>query len=176
LLQEKHNQSLIKTIRGVGFNFSNKVVGITKFRHSGFRRAACQSFVLNPENGKAISNKIMKITTFFCLCLFLSIATAVCAQSPVEAIVAAENAFADFAAANGTRSAFLEFAADDGLVFGAKPENAKEVWSKRNPASPVLLNWRPVWADSAASGEIGYTSHNFPEHKSRANRVCATRR
>jgi hypothetical protein len=157
LLQEKHNQSLIKTIRGVGFNFSNKVVGITKFRHSGFRRAACQSFVLNPENGKAISNKIMKITTFFCLCLFLSIATAVCAQSPVEAIVAAENAY-------------------DGLVFGAKPENAKEVWSKRNPASPVLLNWRPVWADSAASGEIGYTSHNFPEHKSRANRVCATRR
>jgi ketosteroid isomerase-like protein len=107
----------------------------------------------------------MRILRIFCLCvLFSAVIFGQTNSGTLSEVVAAENAFADFAAEKGTRAAFLEYAADNGLVFGAKFENAKEVWQKRNPASPVLLNWRPAWADVSAAGDIGYTTGPWSLH------------
>jgi len=107
---------------------------------------------------KKIGNKLS-----FVLCMIfisLTVTNSVAAQSYQAAlaeVVAAENRFADYASENGTRAAFIEFAASDGFVFGQKPENAKEVWQKRQP-NATLLVWRPAWADVSADGTLGYTT------------------
>ena len=72
-------------------------------------------------------------------------------------VVAAENAFADSAAKNGTRAAFLEFSAENGIVFSETADNVKEVWQKRQP-NAALLSWRPAWADVSSVGDLGYTT------------------
>lgn len=101
----------------------------------------------------------MKIYSMLCLLIFT---VAVNAQTQNRAaalaeVVAAENAFADRAAESGTRTAFLEFAADNGVVFNLKPENAKEVWQKR-AVNNSLLAWRPMWVDVSTAGDLGYTT------------------
>jgi ketosteroid isomerase-like protein len=78
-------------------------------------------------------------------------------QTALAEVVAAENGFADRAFESGTRAAFIEFAADDGLVFNRKPENAREIWRKRQ-ANASLLAWRPAWADVSSDGALGYTT------------------
>lgn len=86
----------------------------------------------------------------------------------LESVVAAENSFADAAAKDGTRAAFLQFAASDGLVFTDKPENAKENWQKR-PSNSTLLAWRPSWADVSASGDLGYTTGTWAFSRTKAD-------
>lgn len=101
------------------------------------------------------------------ICLYVLLSFGVYAQKnsvAVEEIVAAENAFADFAVAKGTRAAFLEFAADEGLNYEGAFKNAKESWKKRSGNSPVLIDWRPAWADAAATGDIGYTTGPWSLH------------
>lgn len=104
----------------------------------------------------------MKRTLVFCLLIFVSY-SGVWAQkndSSLKDVVAAEKAFAAMAATGGTRAAFLEFAAPDGVVFGAKPENAREVWEKRQ-ANQSLLAWAPAWADVSSDGSLGYTTGSW---------------
>ena len=83
-------------------------------------------------------------------------------------VVAAENAFADRAAESGTRTAFLEFAADNGVIFNLKPENAKQVWQTR-AANNSLLAWRPAWADVSAAGDLGYTTGTWAFSRSKTD-------
>ena len=54
-------------------------------------------------------------------------------QMNLQALVEAERAFARAAATKGTRDAFLEFLADDGIVFQPGPINGKEFWRQRQP-------------------------------------------
>ncbi|MCX7042466.1 MAG: nuclear transport factor 2 family protein [Gammaproteobacteria bacterium] len=72
-------------------------------------------------------------------------------------MVAAERAFAADASARGTRAAFLEALADDGLVFAPGPGNGKRVWEAR-PENKNRLEWAPELAEISASGDLGYTS------------------
>ena len=97
--------------------------------------------------------------------LILSLLILLCSQlvwaqktnSALNEVVAAEKAFAEMAAAQNTRQAFLEFAAPNAVVFGAKPENAREVWEKRT-ANSSLLAWSPAWVDVSADENLGYTT------------------
>ena len=73
------------------------------------------------------------------------------------AIVEAERAFARAAAAKGTRDAFLEFLADDGIIFQPGPVNGKQFWQARAPRKG-LLSWEPVFADVSLAGDLGYTT------------------
>src|SRR5947199_1746096 len=73
------------------------------------------------------------------------------------AIVEAERAFARAAATKGTRDAFLEFLADDGLIFQPGPVNGKQFWQARAPRKG-LLSWEPVFADVSLAGDLGYTT------------------
>jgi hypothetical protein len=95
--------------------------------------------------------------------LILVMSSMICGQkndSALNDVVMAEKAFAAMSSAKGTRQAFLEFAAPDAIVFGAKPENARDVWEKRQ-ANQSLLAWSPAWADVSADGSLGYTTGSW---------------
>ena len=72
-------------------------------------------------------------------------------------LVDMERAFAKAAATKGTRDAFLEFLADDGIIFQPGPVNGKKFWSERQPRRG-LLSWEPVFADVSQAGDLGYTT------------------
>jgi len=74
-----------------------------------------------------------------------------------ESLVQTERAFAQTSVTSGTRAAFLEFFAEDGVVFDAGPVNAHSVWEQRLAEGPVLI-WGPEIADVSAAGDLGYTS------------------
>src|SRR5438094_2662615 len=74
-----------------------------------------------------------------------------------RALVEMEHAFAKAAATKGTRDAFLEFLADDGIIFQPGPVNGKKFWSERQPRNG-LLSWEPIFADVSRAGDLGYTT------------------
>jgi len=74
-----------------------------------------------------------------------------------HALIEMEHAFAKAAATKGTRDAFLEFLADDGIVFQPGPVNGKKFWTERQPAKG-LLSWQPAFADVSRAGDLGYTT------------------
>ncbi|HEX7722812.1 MAG TPA: nuclear transport factor 2 family protein [Pyrinomonadaceae bacterium] len=96
------------------------------------------------------------------LCV-LATALAVSAQKESErtqnrrALVDMEHAFAKTAATKGTRDAFLEFLADDGIIFQPGPVNGKKLWTER-PSRKGLLSWEPIFADVSRAGDLGYTT------------------
>src|SRR5438128_4856754 len=93
----------------------------------------------------------------------LATANVVSAQKQSErmqnrrALVEMEHAFTKAAATKGTRDAFLEFLADDGILFQPGPVNGKKLWSERQPRKG-LLSWEPVLADVSRAGDLGYTT------------------
>ncbi|HEU5239243.1 MAG TPA: nuclear transport factor 2 family protein [Pyrinomonadaceae bacterium] len=74
-----------------------------------------------------------------------------------RALVQMERDFARAAATKGTRDAFLEFLADDGIIFQPGPVNGKKFWTARQPRAG-LLSWEPVFADVSRAGDLGYTT------------------
>ena len=56
-------------------------------------------------------------------------------KSDLEKLVETEKSFAQAAAEKGIKPAFLEFLADDGILFRPNAVNGKESWLAR-PASP----------------------------------------
>jgi ketosteroid isomerase-like protein len=80
------------------------------------------------------------------------------AETPAEAVrtmVEAERKFYQTGQEKGTRAAFLEFLAEDAIVFRPGPVNGKEVWSKRTETGLDLV-WEPAFAAIARSGDFGY--------------------
>lgn len=77
--------------------------------------------------------------------------------STIEALVAAEYAFAAAAKANGTKPAFLEHLADDAILFRPAAVNGKAWWEEQ-PLRPGLLAWYPAYAGIAASGDMGLST------------------
>lgn len=101
----------------------------------------------------------------FVLALVLAIAgTAPMAHAADPApVIAAERAFAARAAEVGIAPSFLEFMADDAIVFAPDPTSAKALYSARPPPKTpkeggTLLAWWPNWAGMAASGDLGFTT------------------
>jgi ketosteroid isomerase-like protein len=78
-------------------------------------------------------------------------------EADLRSIVEAERGFARMSEEKGMRAAFIENLADDGVLFRPGPVNGKKWWSER-PVRPGVLSWRPVFADVARSGEMGYTT------------------
>lgn len=106
-------------------------------------------------------------TLFFLLILILSGSTGV-SQTKMSAslasLVEAERTFARTSVEKGVRASFIEFFAEEGVVFQPTLANAKEMYTKR-PAPltkpPVTLNWEPAYADISAAGDLGYTTGPF---------------
>lgn len=74
-----------------------------------------------------------------------------------RALVQIERDFAKAAATKGTRDAFLEFLAEDGILFQPGPVNGKKFWTERQPRKG-LLSWEPIFADVSRAGDLGYTT------------------
>src|SRR5947199_8834167 len=72
-----------------------------------------------------------------------------------RALVEMEHAFAKAAATKGTRDAFLEFLADDGIIFQPGPVNGKKFWGER-PSRKGLLSWETIFSDVSRAGDLGY--------------------
>lgn len=80
------------------------------------------------------------------------------AETPAEAIramVAAEKKFYETGQEKGTRAAFLEFLAEDGIIFRPGPLNGRESWTKRSETGFDLV-WEPTFASIARSADFGY--------------------
>jgi len=92
--------------------------------------------------------------------LLLVTSVALRAETPADAVramVEAERKFYQTGQEKGTRAAFLEFLADDGIVFRPGPVDGKDIWSKR-PETGLDLVWEPNFAAIARSGDFGYDS------------------
>jgi len=104
----------------------------------------------------------MKSLSIFCLAATLaalapesSCAETIDRQAALDAMVAAEHAFASMAGEKGTREAFLTYLADDSMLFAPDLTSGKEVWKNR-PATPALLTWYPILAEVSLAGDLGY--------------------
>ena len=97
---------------------------------------------------------------------FLMFVTAVVAQtteagSALKSLVETEQAFSKTAEDKSTREAFLQFIADDGILFRPTAVPGKQ-WLLDHPAPASqkhpLLAWQPVFAFVARAGDVGYTT------------------
>lgn len=77
--------------------------------------------------------------------------------SALQSLLKAENDFAAMSLDKGMRAAFLANLADNGVLFDPGPVNGQKLWEKREP-SEAQLSWKPVFADIALAGDIGYTT------------------
>lgn len=73
-----------------------------------------------------------------------------------DAMVAAERAFARRATEAGVTAAFVEFMAEDSIVFRPNPVPGR-AWYAKQPKAGFALDWAPAQAEIAASGDLGYT-------------------
>jgi ketosteroid isomerase-like protein len=89
-------------------------------------------------------------------------------SAAVRAIVESEGRFCQMAQDRSVRAAFLEFLADDAIVFQPGPVNGKKIWSER-PESTLDLIWQPVFAAIAGSADFGYDTGPAKWKKSRAD-------
>lgn len=90
--------------------------------------------------------------------LLLAMLAVLRAETPAESVrvmVDAERKFYQTGQEKGTRAAFLEFLAEDGIVFRPGPVNGKEAWSKR-PETGLDLVWEPTFAVMARSADFGF--------------------
>jgi ketosteroid isomerase-like protein len=82
------------------------------------------------------------------------------AQTDLENLVNTEKAFAKFTAEKGMKQGFLEYLADDGILFQPTATNGKEYWKVKDN-SPALLVWNPTFADISSDGKLGYTTGDW---------------
>ena len=81
------------------------------------------------------------------------------AETPFDALVAAERAFA-VAAQRDLNRAFVDAAGEHGVVFRPDPVRAADIYGNAPPAE-YRLEWAPAQAEIAPSGDLGYTFGPF---------------
>ena len=80
------------------------------------------------------------------------------APSPrLEGLIAAERAFSNTSAEKGIRPAFLQWLADDAVIFRPRPVNGK-AWYLGRPASPARLTWEPTHVELSGDGRLGLST------------------
>jgi hypothetical protein len=82
------------------------------------------------------------------------------ATPPVEAVVAAERAFAAAAHDHGIAAAFLDtMDPDHAIRLTPAPQPALAFWRAQTQRSgPPYLTWRPTWAGASRCGDLGFTT------------------
>lgn len=80
-------------------------------------------------------------------------------SSPVDQVIAAERAFAEDGLAHGINLSFPRHAAPDAIIFAPGPVNVRERFAGRAAeAQNPGLDWWPVFAGAARSGDLGFTT------------------
>jgi ketosteroid isomerase-like protein len=106
---------------------------------------------------KTPMKKSLIVLSLSAVCAVPGLAATVDRQAALDAVVAAEKAFAKTAATKGTRAAFLAYLAEDSVVLVPRPLPGRATWEGR-PVRPSLLSWFPVAADVSLAGDFGYTT------------------
>ena len=110
---------------------------------------------------------------FSILILFFVCVQSVQAQKGIDSLVQAEENFATYSVANGTKEAFLKFLDSAGIIFdNGKPANGITTWKKREK-EPGVLNWHPQFAEISGSGDFGYTTGPWTFQNSSNDSVVA---
>lgn len=79
-------------------------------------------------------------------------------QKQIDGLISAEKSFAAYSVTHNTKGAFLNFLDSTGVVFeNGRPVNGLEAWNKKE-VHPGILNWHPQFAETAVSGDFGYTT------------------
>ena len=103
----------------------------------------------------------MKIRPLICgLGLLLPLIVSAADKAALKAeLIATERAFAKLVSEKGFKEGFLAYMAPDGFFSGALTLSREEFEKKPSPPPPpgVTLDWEPLFADVADSGELGYT-------------------
>lgn len=80
---------------------------------------------------------------------------------PLNEMVQTERAFSRTSVEKGIRDAFLEFIAEDGILFRPRAVAGKK-WLEEHPppasSTRPLLVWEPVLAGISRAGDLGYTT------------------
>ena len=84
-------------------------------------------------------------------------AAAPAGPDPAASLAAAETAFAAHSVREDMRAAFLAAFAPDG-VFVRDGWRISNDFLRDRPAPPIVLDWRPVFVEVAASGELGLST------------------
>ena len=79
------------------------------------------------------------------------------ADDSTATVVDAERSFARYSVEHGMREAFLQFLADDAILFRPLPVNGKK-WFEGRPPAPGALLWQPTYARVSEAGDLGVTS------------------
>lgn len=75
----------------------------------------------------------------------------------LRAVVASERNFARNCLEHGIHESFLQFFADDSIIFAPAPTNGKAFYQKYEDKGPRLV-WQPIFASVSNSGELGVTT------------------
>jgi len=73
-------------------------------------------------------------------------------------LIASERAFAQAADEGGIRAAFLSYLAPEAVVFRPRPVPGRPAYEQMPADATALLAWRPVFAETSAAGDLGYTT------------------
>jgi len=87
------------------------------------------------------------------------------APADLPALVESEKNFAQTAQEHGVREAFLQFLADDSVLFIPEPTNGKAFYAKVQEKGRRLI-WRPIFATISAAGDLGVTTGPWELKKS----------
>jgi len=94
----------------------------------------------------------------------------------LSAMAEAERAFARMSVTAGQREAFIEFFAEEGVVFNPGPVSARDFYRQRPPTSKPqvrVLDWEPAAGDVALSGDLGFSTGPFVlQDAASANRLA----
>ena len=101
--------------------------------------------------------------------LFL-LATFVRAEEPasmpaLHSVVEAEKTFAKTSVERGIRESFLQFFADDSVVFTPAPTNGKKFYANYDDKGRQL-SWQPIFATISNAGDLGFTAGPWEMKKS----------
>jgi ketosteroid isomerase-like protein len=99
-------------------------------------------------------------TYLIILLIILVIATISFGQTGLENLVAAEKSFAKFSYENGMKKGYLEFLADDAIVFKPNAVNGKEFWKNQKDSNELFV-WNPTFADISSDGKLGYATGDW---------------
>lgn len=92
------------------------------------------------------------------LFLFTGVSSSTFAQKSINGLINAETQFAAYAVEHGTKDAFLTFMDSTAVVFDkGEAFNGIQFWTRREKRAGIL-NWRPQYAEVAASRDFGYTT------------------
>lgn len=90
-------------------------------------------------------------------------------RDKVSDLVSAENYFAATAQKKGIKKAFLSVSDENTVLFRSGPVSAKEYFKDESDSG--LLNWQPVFARIAKSGDWGFTTGPYTYTETDSSKV-----